>query len=81
MGFSGTDCSKNLIDWDDTQTNLFFQCQGTTHIGDVVGGVGVDHDNILTTCYVNETDPTLDTVGFDDMANFDYAAFKGSIMS
>ena len=36
----------------------------------------MNHDNIMTTCYVNETDPTLDTVGFDDMANFDYAAFK-----
>ena len=41
----------------------------------------MNHDNIMTTCYVNETDPTLDTVGFDDMANFDYAAFKRSIMS
>ena len=81
MGFSGTDCAKNLINWDDTKTNLFFQCQGTTHIGDVVGGVGMNHDNIITTCFVNEAQEAHDTVGFNDMANFDYDGFKSSIMT
>ena len=53
MGFSGTYCAKNLLNWQGTETNLYLQCQGTTTIGDVHGGVGEDHDNIITMCYVD----------------------------
>ena len=26
MGFSTTDCAKNLVNWDGVQTNLYIQC-------------------------------------------------------
>ena len=41
----------------------------------------MNHDNIITTCYVNEAQEAHDTVGFNDMANFDYDGFTSSIMS
>lgn len=81
MGFSGTDCAKNLLDWSDDHTNLYFACQGTTHIGNVVGGVGMDHDNILTTCYVDEAAHAHEFGEFNDMANFDMELFIETIMS
>lgn len=81
MGFSGTNCAKNLIDWKSDRTNLYFACQGTTHIGNVVGGIGMNHDNIITTCYIDESIPVLDSSGFNDMANFDMQAFTDSIMN
>ena len=81
MGFSGTDCAKNLINWSGTETNLYLQCQGTNTIGDVHGGVGMDHDNIITMCYVDAGEHARDHGDEADMKNFDAAAFKQSIMS
>ena len=41
----------------------------------------MNHDNIITTCYVNEAEWAAENTGFNDMANFDYDAFTGTIMS
>ena len=81
MGFSGTDCAKNLVDWEGTETNLYLQCQGTTTIGDVTGGVGMDHDNIITMCYINKEQHEAEHHGEEDMANFNEEAFNESILS
>ena len=41
----------------------------------------MNHDNIITTCYVDESVPVLNSSGFDDMANFNMEGFIDSIMS
>ena len=41
----------------------------------------MNHDNIITTCYIDESIPVLDSSGFNDMANFDMQAFTDSIMN
>ena len=62
IGFAGTVCGKNIITWDSSKTNLYFQCEGTTQITDVVSSglitpqvIGSDSysvvDNAMTNCY------------------------------
>ena len=81
MGFSGTDCAKNLVNWEGTETNLYLQCQGTTTITDVHGGVGMDHDNIITMCYINKEEHDKEHEDEEDLRNFKVEEFKQSILS
>ena len=40
----------------------------------------MDHDNIITMCYINEEEHEEEHGEFNDMANFDREAFNASIL-
>ena len=45
MGFAGSFCAKNWIDWSEFETDLAFSCQGTTVITEVFSSGIVEYQN------------------------------------
>ena len=46
----------------------------------MVGGVGMDHDDILTMCYVDPLQHAHDHPDTEDMKNFNTEEFRHSIL-